>query len=67
MPGEKYVVFRAKTNARLDDIEERLSHHDHDLAEVDADLLTLTEITARVVRRRAARDKLRKIARRRSE
>lgn len=79
--GEKYVAFRAKTNdrlkkaeRRLDDAEERLDGHDTEIAEIDADVLTLTnisltltEVCARAAKRKAAREKLRKISRRRSE
>lgn len=72
--SEPYVKFRGRTNKRLDDVEERLDGHDAEIAELDADILAvtqvsqaLTEVCLRATKRIAARLKLRKISRRRSE
>jgi len=72
--GEPYVDFRAKTNKRLADVEERLDGHDAEIADLDADILavtkvseTLAEVCLRASKRISARLKLRKISRRRSE
>lgn len=72
--SEPYVKFRAKTNDRLDkvetrltDAEERLRGHDEEIAEIDSDILILSEVCLRTSKRIAARRKLRKISRRRSE